>query len=601
MGFKLAEAYVELGVRSHLGAGFAAARQQTVAAVAGLNAAASRAALGVAAIGSTATLAGLGALAYGLYKGVQGAADLGESISKVEQVFEDSAGKITGLADEMAKAYGTPKKEILDAASAFGLVGQAAGQSTVESAKLATEMAKLAVDATSFFDVPLDVALEKLRSGLVGEAEPLRAFGVLLSENAVKAEAARLGLGGMGKELSESAKVAARASLIRNAPSMRKASGDLERTKDSPKNRQREIAGRTENALVSVGQAVMPIWKEIVGQVNRVGIAIGAFVDTYKPTIESWAQSAVASVRSFALGLYDLATSAAQLGSSQTLQGWGRSVGGVFEWLRATVANTVGDLLERVGLWFRNFDDIVALTAVDVKESVGNMGAAFDWLMGAAGQYLGWLGTNWPQVFRDAMTASFAILQNFASNVQGLFAALWEYMQNPAGGFNFESKGLLDGFKATVEKLPEIAAPVWVTMAKERDEILGRIGANEAKHQADMARQALAMAAGNVPAAAAAAKPAGPPGAADGAGKGKPGKDPQASFFGLEEFAKHLQTAAFGGAGKTGAIEKVGGAGGGPGGDGSVLAEIAKNTKQVADWFVANGPTLTKDRPGLTV
>jgi hypothetical protein len=55
-------------------------------------------------------------------------------------------------------------------------------------------MAKLAADSMSFFDKDFDVALDKIRAGLSGESEPLRAFGVLLSEDAVKAEALALKL-----------------------------------------------------------------------------------------------------------------------------------------------------------------------------------------------------------------------------------------------------------------------------------------------------------------------------------------------------------------------------------------------------------------------
>ncbi|MCV6900945.1 hypothetical protein OE165_28330, partial [Escherichia coli] len=69
-------------------------------------------------------------------------------------------------------------------------------------------------DASSFYNVPLESALEKIRSGLVGEAEPLRAFGVLLSEAAVKQQALAMGVRPVNGELSEQEKVMARVELI---------------------------------------------------------------------------------------------------------------------------------------------------------------------------------------------------------------------------------------------------------------------------------------------------------------------------------------------------------------------------------------------------
>jgi hypothetical protein len=55
-------------------------------------------------------------------------------------------------------------------------------------------MVGLAEDLKSFNDVPVEDALDALRSGLLGEAEPLRKFGVSLSEARVQAEAYALGI-----------------------------------------------------------------------------------------------------------------------------------------------------------------------------------------------------------------------------------------------------------------------------------------------------------------------------------------------------------------------------------------------------------------------
>jgi hypothetical protein len=87
-------------------------------------------------------------------------------------------------------------------------------------------MAMLAADASSFYNVPLDVALEKIRSGLSGEAEPLRAFGVFLSDAAMKAKAAQMGLAGLNGELTEGQKITVRAALIQEQ--LGTANGDLE-------------------------------------------------------------------------------------------------------------------------------------------------------------------------------------------------------------------------------------------------------------------------------------------------------------------------------------------------------------------------------------
>lgn len=232
------------------------------------------------AVGGIATKAGkllavglgAGAVAGGgfLVKAISAASDLGETLSKVGTVFGEQAGQVTGFANQMAKDFGLPKTAVLDAAASIGLIGKASGLSQGDAAKMSTQLAKLAADASSFYNVPLPEALQAIQSGLVGEAEPMRRFGVLLNEQAVQAEAAQLGLQQVNGEYTEGAKAQARASLIMKG--MTDASGDLERTQGSLANRLRELKGRAENFAGAVGTAVIPVVLKLLD----VGEALGA-------------------------------------------------------------------------------------------------------------------------------------------------------------------------------------------------------------------------------------------------------------------------------------------------------------------------------------
>ena len=139
-------------------------------------------------LGAAFVAAGTAAVGFGI-KAVGAASDLQEQISKVGVVFGQSSGIVTGFANQMAKDFGLPKTAMLEAASSIGLVGKASGLAQADAANLGTGFAKLAADASSFYNVPLEEALAAIQSGLVGEAEPLRRYGVLLSEAAVQQEA----------------------------------------------------------------------------------------------------------------------------------------------------------------------------------------------------------------------------------------------------------------------------------------------------------------------------------------------------------------------------------------------------------------------------
>src|SRR3546814_5185749 len=80
--------------------------------------------------------------------------------------------------------------------------------------ELSKNMTLLTQDLASFKNLSNDVAQQKIFSGLIGEAEPLRSVGVLLSAQATEAKAAAMGLEQVNGQYTEGAKVQARAALI---------------------------------------------------------------------------------------------------------------------------------------------------------------------------------------------------------------------------------------------------------------------------------------------------------------------------------------------------------------------------------------------------
>lgn len=386
-------------------------------------------------------------------KGISGASDLAETTSKLDTVFGDSAGKIKAQADEMAKSFGLPKQAVLDAAASFGLLGKAAGQSQSQAADLSSKMAKLAADAASFYNVPLDEALGKIRSGLVGEAEPMRAFGVLLSEEAVAAEAVALGLAKSAKEVDNQAKVMARASLITKG--LGDASGDLERTANSTSNQWRKFQGTMENLAVSIGTSLSPAINTLVNLAGDMASSLSAAFESSRSSFEA-----------FSTGVVDTVTT--------------------------------------IGIMWRNLPDIWEIVQISFRENFINMTAqvgAFLANMGILGNYV---ANNWVALVKDGANAVAAILSNLGENIYALGKAFGDWMANPTKGFIFEWKPLLDGFKATAEALPELAKPALVDLQNEINEVAGRIADREKsrgdalKAQADTAKKTGAATAGGV-------------------------------------------------------------------------------------------------------
>jgi hypothetical protein len=280
VAFRLAELFVDItGRDSHVNSVLGRVHNRVSASTIALGTAAGNLLTGAV----RGAIGGIGSLYDSV---IGGASDLNETMSKVGVVFGSATSIITGTADELARLYGLPKGAVLDAASGIGLVGKAAGQSQTEAANLGSQMAKLAADASSFYNVPLEEALEKIRAGLVGEAEPLRAFGVLLSDAAMKQEGLRLGLIQGKQEMTEGQKVQARASII--ARQLADATGDLGRTSGGYANQTREFGGRLSNMFAELGMKLLPAVTAIMKGMNALVMDLGASVMTHMPQIEAF-------------------------------------------------------------------------------------------------------------------------------------------------------------------------------------------------------------------------------------------------------------------------------------------------------------------------
>lgn len=194
------------------------------------------------------------------------ASSLEESISKNTVVFGDMSDEVLAFANNAARSLGQSKRQALEATGVFGNLLRSVGLSGEASADMSVDLTKLASDLASFNNVPVDDALTALRSGLVGETEPLKRFGVNLNEATLKAKALALGLSDGKKPLDANAKAQAAYALILEQTAL--AQGDFSRTSDGLANQQRILSAQFEDAKASLGNALLPIMTTAVNFVN---------------------------------------------------------------------------------------------------------------------------------------------------------------------------------------------------------------------------------------------------------------------------------------------------------------------------------------------
>jgi hypothetical protein len=178
-------------------------------------------------------------------------------------IFGDTSKTVEDFASKSATAFGISETAALSAAGTFGGLFQTVGIGADAIDDMSVELIGLAADLASFNNVDPTEALDKLRAGLVGESEPLRALNVFLSEARVKTEAYASGIAQAGEELTDAQKVQARYNIILEDSAA--AQGDFARTADGAANQQRILNAEWEDAKARMGEAVLPLFQDLLG------------------------------------------------------------------------------------------------------------------------------------------------------------------------------------------------------------------------------------------------------------------------------------------------------------------------------------------------
>ncbi len=201
---------------------------------------------GLAAVGAGRFLSG----------SIQEASDLEESLNAVSVAYGDSAQGIQDLGTTAAERLGLSQNQFNAIATQFSAFsGQIAGEGG-DVVGTFDELSTRGADFASVFNLDVDNALQTFQSGLAGETEPLRKFGIDLSAAAVEAYAYENGIAEVGTTLTEQQKVQARYGALMEQTA--KVEGDRANTADSLANSQRTLDATFADMQATVGAALVP-------------------------------------------------------------------------------------------------------------------------------------------------------------------------------------------------------------------------------------------------------------------------------------------------------------------------------------------------------
>lgn len=202
-----------------------------------------------------------GIVALGIGKVIKDSIQSGMDAIESDSLFETSLGAsadaVRSWSDEVSNTLGLNAVAMRKNTGVIYNMTSSMGVAEDNALKMSKGISLLSEDMASFYNLDSAEAFNKLRAGLTGETEPLKALGILVDENTVKQVAYSEGIAKNGAELTQQEKVLARYVAILKQTG--NAQGDLARTINSPANQLRTLKQQVTNLGIAFSQFLMPI------------------------------------------------------------------------------------------------------------------------------------------------------------------------------------------------------------------------------------------------------------------------------------------------------------------------------------------------------
>lgn len=200
--------------------------------------------------------------------GIDYASDLAEVQNVVDVTFGSATEAINSWSKECLAAYGMNEVSAKRYAGTLGAMLKSSGLAGDAIVDMSKDMVGLAGDMASFYNLDLETAFEKIRSGISGETEPLKQLGINMSVANLEAYALSQGITTAYNEMSQAEQVMLRYNYLMSTTA--DAQGDFARTQDNYANQTRLLSESWLEFTGIMAERLLPVLTTIVSWLNNI-------------------------------------------------------------------------------------------------------------------------------------------------------------------------------------------------------------------------------------------------------------------------------------------------------------------------------------------
>ena len=217
-------------------------------------------------------------LGKSIYSAIKKSNDYVENVNLFTVSMGEYASKAMGYAETVSDAMGIDTSEWIRAQGIFMTMATGFGVASDRAATMSKNLTQLGYDLSSFYNMDVGDAMLKLKSGLAGELEPLRAIGYDLSQAKLEATALELGIDKAVSSMTQAEKAQLRYYAIMTQVTV--SHGDMARTLDDPANQLRVLKSQVSMAAREIGNIFIPALNAILPYAIAVTKVIRGLANT---------------------------------------------------------------------------------------------------------------------------------------------------------------------------------------------------------------------------------------------------------------------------------------------------------------------------------
>lgn len=228
-------------------------------------------------LGLTAPIVAMGVKAFKM------ASDFEQATGKLEVVFQNSSDGMKKWAEDALSTMNLSKATAIQTAADYGALFQGVGISIEKSAEWSKSLTERVADLSNFYDTTTEETISALNSIVTGTVQPMRRFGITMTEANLQQWAFAHGIRKTVREMSESEKVQLRYQFVMDKTKM--AVGTTAREADSAGAQMKKFKESVSELALKFGEVLLPVIVPIIETINKILTAISHLDDSTKKFI----------------------------------------------------------------------------------------------------------------------------------------------------------------------------------------------------------------------------------------------------------------------------------------------------------------------------